>query len=74
MYGEKRARQDSLDALRATGRDLVDAPNTGDKNALRETLADVQGRWHDLTELLVQIISFAVSNHRSSVLESFTIE
>ena len=36
-------------------------PNTGDKNRLRETLVDVQSKWHDLTELLVQMISFAVS-------------
>ena len=54
-------RQAELDEIKNSGRDLVEAPNTGDKNELRETLADVQGKWHDLTELLVQMISFAVS-------------
>ena len=64
LYGQKQARQDQLDEIKHAGRDLVEAPNTSDKNQLRETLADVQGKWHDLTELLVQRISFAVSSFR----------
>ena len=39
---------------------MLQDPSTGDKNGLRETLADVQSKWHELTELLVQMISFAV--------------
>ena len=63
LYNQKQSRQEELDEIKNAGRDMVEAPNTGDKNELRETLADVQGKWHDLTELLVQMISFAVSVH-----------
>ena len=43
------------------GKELLEDANTGDKTRLRGTLADTQARWHDFTELLVQMISFSVS-------------
>lgn len=61
LYRQKQAKQTDLDSIKAIGRELINDPATGDKNRLRETLADVQSKWHDLTELLVQMISFAVS-------------
>ncbi len=63
LYKQKQGKQEVLDSIKKIGKELIDDPNTGDKNKLRETLADTQGKWHDLTELLVQMISFAVSTH-----------
>lgn len=61
LYRQKQSKQADLDNIKKIGRALINDPNTGDKNRLRETLADTQAKWHDLTELLVQMISFAVS-------------
>lgn len=61
LYQHKQGKQKDLDNIKSVGKELIDDPRTGDKHYLRETLADVQGKWHDLTELLVQMISFAVS-------------
>ena len=61
LYRQKTAKQTDLNKIKQIGRALINDPNTGDKNRLRETLADTQAKWHDLTELLVQMISFAVS-------------
>ena len=61
LYRQKKGKQPDLDSIKVIGRELINDPATGDKNRLRETLADVQAKWHDLTELLVQMISFAVS-------------
>ena len=61
LYVQKGMKQKDLDQIKDAGRELLEDPSTGDKTALRETLADVQAKWHDLTELLVQMISFAVS-------------
>ena len=62
LYRQKQVKQADLDHIKRVGRALIDDPNTGDVNRLKETLADTQGKWHDLTELLVQMISFAVSS------------
>ena len=61
LYRQKQAKQEDLDLIKALARELIEDANTGNKNHLRETLADVQGKWHELTEMLVQMISFAVS-------------
>ena len=61
LYRQKQKKQADLDDIKVTGKDLIDNPNTSDKNRLRQTLADIQCNWHDLTELLVQMISFTVS-------------
>ena len=61
LYKQKQSKQSDLDNIKKIGRSLINDPSTGDKNRLRETLADTQAKWHDLTELLVQMISFAVS-------------
>ena len=66
LYVQKGMKQKDLDAIKELGKELLDDVSTGDKTALRETLADVQAKWHDLTELLVQMISFAVSRSPSS--------
>ena len=62
LYKQKIVKQAELDHIRSEGRQLVDDPDTCDKNKLREALTDVQTKWHELGELLVQMIFFAVSN------------
>ncbi|XP_013386319.2 LOW QUALITY PROTEIN: microtubule-actin cross-linking factor 1, isoforms 1/2/3/5-like [Lingula anatina] len=57
LYRQKQAKQTDLDEIKHTGKELVDSPKTGDKNSLRETIADVHAKWHSLTEMLVQLIS-----------------
>ena len=59
-YRQKQAKQEDLNNIKVLGRELVDNPHTGEKNRVRETLADTQSKWHDLIELLVQMMSFAV--------------
>ena len=62
LYKQKQAKEEDLEKIKTIGRELINGSNAGDKHRLRETLADIQGKWHDLTELLVQMISYAVSN------------
>jgi hypothetical protein len=63
LYRQKQTKQADLNKIKKIGRELIADPHTGEKNRLRETLADIQGKWHDLTELLVQMISFTVRTH-----------
>ncbi len=72
LYRAKQDKQPDLESIKKIARQLIDDPNTADKNHLRETLADVQGKWHDLTELLVQMISFAVSRIRQNYRKNIT--
>ena len=66
LYRQKQSKQEDLNKIKKIGKELITDPYTGEKNRLRETLADIQGKWHDLTELLVQMISFTVSTEVSS--------
>jgi hypothetical protein len=62
LYRQKQGREADMDRLKAMARELIDDPTTGDKHRLRETLAGVQGKWNELTERLVQMISYTVVN------------
>lgn len=67
LYVQKHGKQPDLEKIKTIGRELIDDPITGDKHHLREMIADMQGKWQDLTELLVQMISYSVSsNYRPS--------
>lgn len=61
LYVQKQSKQPDLEKIKTIGRVLIDDPVTGDKHHLREMIADMQGKWQDLTELLVQMISYSVS-------------
>ena len=74
LYRQKQVKQADLDHIKRVGRALIDDPNTGDVNRLKETLADTQGKWHDLTELLVQMISFAVSSEGIRLVGIFWVD
>jgi len=60
LYRQKQGREADMDRLKVLGRELIDDPTTGDKHRLRETLANVQDKWNELTERLVQMISYTV--------------
>ena len=48
-------------ALREMCSELVSCPGVIHDYILKETLHEVEGRWNDLTELLVQQVSLEVS-------------
>lgn len=61
LYKQKNTKQRELDAIRENGRELIDDTETCDKNKLRESLSDIQTKWHELSDLLVNMIFFSVS-------------
>ena len=71
LYVQKQGKQDDLEKIKTIGRELIEDPVTGDKHHLRETIADMQGKWQDLTELLVQMISYSVSSLIHSFIHAF---
>jgi transposase-like protein len=62
LHRQKQGREADMDRIKTMARELIDDPTTGDKHRLRETLAGVQGKWNELTERLVQMISYTVMN------------
>lgn len=64
LYRQKQTREADIDRIKTVARQLIDDPTTADKHRLRETLGGVQGKWNDLTERLVQMISYTVCVHR----------
>lgn len=61
LYHEKRTREDSMQVLKDMCQKLVDDVRVCDTHAPKEVVADVQTKWHELTELLVQQVSLEVS-------------
>lgn len=60
LYGEKREREFDMENLRSTSRKLMDDDRVCDQFAMKETLSEVESKWHELTELLVQQVSLEV--------------
>ena len=61
LYKTKQSKQQDLDAIKMSGKDMLDEPDKSDKSRLREVLSNVQSKWHNLNELLVQMITMSVS-------------
>ena len=57
----KQERQDGVRELREACEALMDDDRVTDTYAVKEALAEVEGKWNDLTELLVKEVSFEVS-------------
>ena len=57
----KEERQGVVKELRETCERLMNDDRVTDKYAVKESLADVEGKWNELTELLVKEVSFEVS-------------
>ena len=62
LYGEKREREFDMENLRSTSRKLMDDDRVCDQFAMKESLSEVESKWHELTELLVQQVSLEVGN------------
>ncbi|KAL3854341.1 hypothetical protein ACJMK2_013614, partial [Sinanodonta woodiana] len=57
LYEEKREKEFDMENLRGLASRLIEDSRVMDQCALKESLADVESRWHELTELLVQQVS-----------------
>ena len=62
LYRQKQTHEPEMEAIKTTARDLIDDPSTCDKHAVRDTLSGVQEKWNDMTERLVNMISYSVSD------------
>ena len=62
LYGEKREREFDMENLRNTSRKLMDDDRVCDQFAMKENLSEVESKWHELTELLVQQVSLEVGD------------
>lgn len=61
LYRQKQSREAELDRVKAIARRLIEDPVTSDKHRVRETLSELQEKWQDLSDRLVQMISYSVS-------------
>ncbi|CAL1534640.1 unnamed protein product [Lymnaea stagnalis] len=57
LHEAKKEKEGEMEALRQICNSLSESPGVKDNYALKETLADVETKWNDLTELLVQQMS-----------------
>ncbi|BFZ22115.1 hypothetical protein BsWGS_25154 [Bradybaena similaris] len=57
LHEAKKEKSGEIEELRQMCDQLVDNDGVKDKFAVKETLADVETKWNDLTELLVQHVS-----------------
>lgn len=73
LYVQKHGKQEDLEKIKVIGRELIEDPITGDKHHLKEMIADMQGKWQDLTELLVQMISYSALTEIDELLKYLDI-
>ncbi|XP_005100351.2 microtubule-actin cross-linking factor 1 [Aplysia californica] len=57
LHENKKEKEGEMEALRQMCSDMVTSTGVQDRYAMKETMADVEGKWNDLTELLVQQVS-----------------
>jgi len=62
LYRQKQSHEADLERVKTIARNIIDDPVTSDKHRVRETLAELQDKWQDLSERLVQMISYSVSS------------
>jgi len=62
LYRQKQSREAGLERVKTTARQIIDDPVTSDKHRVRETLSELQEKWQDLSDRLVQMISYTVSS------------
>jgi len=61
LYRQKQSRESELERVKAVARGIIEDPVTSDKHRVREMLAELQEKWQDLSDRLVQMISYSVS-------------
>lgn len=64
LYDQKKEKQPELDAIKSRISQLLEEPNTCDKSHLRDVQSDVCSKWHDFTELLIDLIVMQVSHRQ----------
>ena len=62
LYRQKQSREADLERVKTVARQIVNDPVTSDKHRVRETLSELQEKWQDLSDRLVQMISYSVSS------------
>ena len=63
LFKQKQEKQELMEQVKSLTKELLENESAGDKNILRRNITDLQTKWHDLTETLVRLFSFAVSKY-----------
>ena len=61
LYRQKQSREADVERVKAIARQIINDPVTADKHRVRETLSELREKWQDLSDRLVQMISYSVS-------------
>lgn len=65
LYNEKREKEYDMDKLRSDAKSIMEDDRVCDQFAMKEYLGEVEGKWHELTEHLVQQVSLEVGVNRN---------
>ncbi|XP_076088399.1 microtubule-actin cross-linking factor 1, isoforms 6/7-like isoform X5 [Mytilus galloprovincialis] len=57
LYNEKREREIDMENIRGAAKSIMDDDRVCDEFAVKESLGEVESKWHELTEHLVQQVS-----------------
>lgn len=60
LYQQKKEKQPELETIKQMISDLLEQPDTSDKSHIRDVQSDVCSKWHDFTELLIDLIVMQV--------------
>ena len=60
LYDQKKEKQPDLDTIKEMIGELLANPEACDKNNIRDVQSDVCSKWHDFTELLIDLIVMQV--------------
>ena len=60
LYNEKREREIDMDNIRGAARAIMEDGRVCDEFAVKESLGEIESKWHELTEHLVQQVSLEV--------------
>lgn len=62
LYNDKREKEYDMEKLRQSAKEIMDDERVCDQFAMKESLGEVEVKWHELTEHLVQQVSLEVSS------------
>ena len=60
LYNEKREREIDMNNIRGAARAIMEDDRVCDEFAVKESLGEIEAKWHELTEHLVQQVSLEV--------------
>jgi len=61
LYTQKKDKQPDLDEIKDLIGSLLETPDVADKSSILNVKSDVCSKWHDFTELLIDLIVMQVS-------------